>query len=175
MKTIEIKDKKFKTFIEIEEIKIRIQELANKINKEYKDKNPIFIAVLDGSFLFAAELYKNIEILSEICFVKFKSYNKEKQEDLVCHIGLDVDIKNRNIIIVEDIVDTGKTLNLLIGQLLSHGAASIKIASLLSKPFKHNIKVDYVGFEIPDKFVVGYGLDYGGLGRNLTNIAELCS
>jgi hypoxanthine phosphoribosyltransferase len=174
MKTTRIKDKNFKTFIDIDSIKDRVKTLAEQINHECKDLNPIFIAVLDGSFLFAAELYKNIEILSEICFVKFKSYNKDKQGDLICHIGLDTSVKNRNVIIVEDIVDTGKTLDLLMSELLKEGAASIKIASLLSKPIKHNLKVDYVGFEIPDKFVVGYGLDYGGLGRNLSNIAELC-
>jgi hypoxanthine phosphoribosyltransferase len=174
MNTIIIKDKKFKTFIEFDSIQSRIKNISEQINIDYQDKNPIFIAVLDGSFLFASEIYKNIKIQSEITFVKFKSYKGDKQDSLSCEFMSDLCLKNRNIIILEDIVDTGNTLKQLSKKLLNLGVGSIKIASLLSKPSKHDLNIDYVGFEISDEFVVGFGLDYYGLGRNMNNISQLC-
>lgn len=162
-----INSKKFKKFITSKKIKDKISFMAKKINKDYKNENPIFLCVLDGSFMFASQLYKKIKIQSEISFVKIKSYNGTESESLGELIGVNQELDDRNVIIVEDIVDTGKTIKHIIEKL---NCRSIKIASLLSKPDVHNINLDYVGFEIPNKFVIGYGLDYNGLGRNLKEI-----
>lgn len=170
-----INNKKFKTFIEFEKIQDRIKQLAENINKDYFDLNPLFLAILDGSFIFAAELYKNISINSEISFVKIKSYQGCESKDILSQIGLGIEVENRHIVILEDIVETGKTISFISSELYKNQIASLKIASLLSKPDKHNLKVDYVGFEITDQFVVGFGLDYDGLGRNIKDIAQMCS
>lgn len=162
-----INSKKFKKFITSKKIKQRISDLSKKINKDYKDKNPIFICILDGSFMFATQLYKKIKIDSEISFVKVKSYKGTKSESLDELIGISQELENKDVVIVEDIVDTGKTIKYIIDKL---NCKSIKIAALLSKPEIHKMNLDYVGFEIPDKFVIGYGLDYNGLGRNLKEI-----
>lgn len=174
MNTVVLNDKKFKSFIEFQSIQNRIKQLANEINQDYDKKNPLFIAILDGSFMFAAELYKNITIQSEISFVKFKSYVGDESHDLKKHIGLNQELKGRHVIVVEDIVDTGKTLNEFLPQVKEMGALSLKVATLLSKPSKHNFRIDYVGFEISNEFVVGFGLDYEGLGRNINFIAQMC-
>lgn len=171
---MEIKNLKFKKFIDNAEIKSKIKKIANKINLDFLDKNPIFIPILDGSFMFASELYGNIKIPSEISFVKYKSYEGTRSSDLIENFGIDKDIKGRNVIIVEDIVDTGKTLNSFIEKLKENKINSFKIASLFSKPSKHSIFVDYVGFEIPDYFIVGYGLDYENQGRNIPDVLCEC-
>jgi hypoxanthine phosphoribosyltransferase len=165
-----INSKKFKKFITNKKIKSKISGIAKKINKDYKDKNPILLCILDGSFMFATQLYKKIKIGSEISFVKVKSYNGTKSESLNELIGLNQELENRDVIIVEDIVDTGKTIKFMLDNI---NCKSIKIATLLSKPEVHNLKLDYVGFEIPNKFVIGYGLDYNGLGRNLPEIYQI--
>jgi hypoxanthine phosphoribosyltransferase len=169
-----INNKKFKKLISYKKIQSRLIQISNEINKTYKNKNPLFIAVLDGSFIFAADLYKKISIKSEISFVKLKSYNKTKSEKIKKHIGICAEIKNRHIIILEDIVDTGKTMKSFLRDLKKQNPKSIKIAALLSKPETHDIKIDYVGFEIENKFVVGFGLDYDGLGRNSNDILQIC-
>jgi hypoxanthine phosphoribosyltransferase len=170
---IQIHDKTFIPFIKRDQIEGRIRELGIQISQDYQGKNPLFIVVLKGSFMFATDLIKACNLVSEIGFVRFKSYEGMNSTGEVKTImDLDQDIKGRNIIIVEDIVTTGHTLNMYLSKLKSHKPASIKIASLLFKPDRllHDIKVDYCGFVIEDKFVIGYGLDYDELGRSLPEV-----
>ncbi len=176
MTPIKVHDKFFGIYLSEETIQQRIKELAEEINKEHIGKRPLFIAILNGSFMFASDLFKQLTIDAEICFIKLASYKGTRSTGhVITAIGLDHDLFNRNVIIVEDIVDTGKTLNNFLPQLHHQHPASLRIVSLLHKPQAtvFPIVVDYVGFVIPDKFVVGYGLDYDGLGRNLKEIYHL--
>jgi hypoxanthine phosphoribosyltransferase len=176
MPTIKVHDKTFDIYLPEAQIQEKIKELAEQINKDYEGKKPLFIAILNGSFMFAADLFKYINIEAEICFIKLVSYKGMKSSGhVVTAIGLDEDIFGREIIIVEDIVDTGKTLTEFLPQLNHQQPASLKIAALLHKPeaLKFPLEIDYIGFTIPNKFVVGYGLDYDGLGRNLKEIYQL--
>ena len=169
-------DKEFEPYLSEEEIKNKIQEMANSINRDYAGKRPLFIAILNGSFMFAADLFKAVTIDAEICFIKLASYKGTKSSgQVITAIGLDTDLIDRHVIILEDIVDTGKTLSEFLPQLQHHHPASLKIAALLHKPEAtvYPIKVDYLGFSIPNKFVLGYGLDYDGLGRNIKEIYQL--
>ena len=136
----------------------------------------MFIAILNGSFIFASDLFKSISIEAEICFIKLASYKGTKSSgQVITAIGLDTDIIDRHVIILEDIVDTGKTLSEFLPQLHHQQPASLAIAALLHKPEAtvYPIKIDYLGFSIPNKFVLGYGLDYDGLGRNIKEIYQL--
>lgn len=176
MINLQIHDKTFKPYISEEVIREKVIELAASLNRDYKDKNPIFIAILNGAFIFAADLFKSLRIDAEISFIKLASYKGMKSSgQVITAIGLDIEIYNRHVVILEDIVDTGKTLNEFLPQLWHQQPASIKIVALLHKPdaLAYPLKVDYTGFEIPDKFVVGYGLDYNGLGRNTAAIYQL--
>lgn len=176
MAVIKVHDKTFETYLREEKILERIQQIAKEIDTDYKGKRPLFIAILNGSFMFASDLFKHITIEAEICFIKIASYKGLKSTgNVVTSIGLDDDLFGRDVIIVEDIVDTGKTLFNFLPKLLHQNPASMRIATLLHKPeaTEHPVKLDYVGFEIPNKFVVGYGLDYDGLGRNLKEIYQL--
>lgn len=176
MSNIRIHDKNFKPYIAAEAIRKKVTELARALNRDYKDKNPVFIAILNGSFIFAADLFKELTIDAEISFIKLASYKGMKSGgQVITSIGLDTEIFGRHVVIIEDIVDTGKTMNEFLPQLLHQQPASLKIVALLHKPEAklHPITVDYTGFEIPDKFVVGYGLDYDGLGRNTASIYQL--
>jgi hypoxanthine phosphoribosyltransferase len=176
MSTVHIHDKTFSPFISEEAIREKVDELSISLNHDYKDKNPIFIAILNGAFIFAADLFKSLRINAEISFIKLASYKGMKSSgQVITAIGLDVEIFGRHVVILEDIVDTGKTLHEFLPQLWHQQPASIKIVALLHKPAAqaYSIKVDYTGFEIPDKFVVGYGLDYNGLGRNTAAIYQL--
>lgn len=176
MSVIKIHDKNFEIFLSEETIQKRIKELAENINKDYKGKQPLFIAVLNGAFMFAADLFKNLEIEAEICFIKLISYQGTKSSGkVVTAIGLMDDVHGRDIILIEDIVDTGKTLNDFLPGLRHQQPASLKIAALLHKPdaTEYPLTIDYLAFTIPNKFVVGYGLDYDGLGRNLKEIYQL--
>lgn len=169
----QIKDKNFVPFIESQALQARIKELGQELNKDYNGKNPLLIGVLNGSFMFIGDLFKSIEIECEITFIRVSSYQSTESTGNVKQIlGLNENIKNRHVIIVEDIVDTGMTMQEVLGQLASQKPASIKIMTLLYKPeaLKVPLKVDYAGFEIENKFVIGYGLDYDGLGRNLDAI-----
>ena len=171
-----IKDKSFKVLIDYERISRRLDEMAGAINRDYKDKNPLFIAILNGSFMFAADLMKKIHIPSEITFIKVNSYQATKSTGNIKElIGLQENIFKRNLIIIEDIVDTGNTLAHLLEDFGTLGADSIEIATLLHKPaaLQKELVIKYVGFSIPNKFVVGYGLDYNGYGRNTMDIFEL--
>jgi hypoxanthine phosphoribosyltransferase len=176
MPLVKIHDKSFETYLSEETISKRIDEMAAGINKDYAGNRPLFISILNGSFMFAADLFKRLTIEAELCFIKLVSYKGMKSTGkVVTSIGLEEDIFGKDIIIVEDIVDTGKTLHDFLPQLLHQQPKSLKIASLLHKSEAtiYPLTIDYVGFNIPNKFVVGYGLDYDGLGRNLKEIYQL--
>lgn len=176
MATIQVHDKQFETYLSEETIQQRIRELAAAINKDYAGKRTFFIAILNGSFMFAADLFKQLTIPAELCFIKLASYKGMKSSgNVVTSIGLEDDLFGKDVVIVEDIVDTGKTLHDFLPKLLHQQPHSLKIATLLHKSAAttYPLKLDYVGFDIPDKFVVGYGLDYDGLGRNLKEIYQL--
>ncbi|MCC5920757.1 MAG: hypoxanthine phosphoribosyltransferase [Cyclobacteriaceae bacterium] len=176
MHNITIKEKAFEPYISSESIHERVVSLSNQINRDYKDLNPVFLAVLNGSFMFASDLMKYINVRSEISFTKLSSYEKTESSGKITElIGLGEEIRDRNVVIIEDIVDTGRTLKHLIGKLEDQKAKSIKTVALLSKPEARVEEVDvaYVGFEIPKEFVLGYGLDYDGYGRNLPSIYKL--
>jgi hypoxanthine phosphoribosyltransferase len=176
MNTIRIHDKTFKPYISEEAIRDKVIKLAEVLNRDYANKNPIFIAILNGAFIFAADLFKSLHIDAEISFIKLASYKGMKSSgQVITAIGLDIELFNRHVVILEDIVDTGKTLFEFLPQLWHQQPASLKIVALLHKPEARTfpVPVDYTGFEIPDKFVVGYGLDYNGLGRNTASIYQL--
>jgi hypoxanthine phosphoribosyltransferase len=176
MELIKVHDKEFKPYISADKITEEVKRVASEINKDYAGKKPLFIAILNGSFMFAADLFKEINIEAEICFIKLASYKGIKSSgQVITAIGLDVDLVGREIIVIEDIVDTGNTLSKFLPQLHHHHPASLKIAALLHKPeaMVHPIKIDYLGFSVPNKFLLGYGLDYDGLGRNIKEIYQL--
>ena len=176
MSTIQVLDKTFEPYLKEAAIQEKITELAVQLNKDYEGKRPLFLSVLNGSFLFTADLFKQITIEAEVSFIKLASYKGTSSTgNVITAIGLDINVKDRHIIILEDIIDTGKTLHHYLPQLESMQPASIKIAVLLDKKeaLQYPVKVDYACFEIPNKFVVGYGLDYDGLGRNSKDIYQL--
>lgn len=176
MHSIKVHDKEFIPYLNSFQIGKEVSRVAAEINKDYEGKKPLFIAILNGAFMFAADLFKEITVEAEICFIKLASYKGVKSTGkVITAIGLDADLWHRDVVIVEDIVDTGKTLFQFLPQLQHHQPASMKIASLLHKPdaMIHPIDINYLGFTIPDKFVVGYGLDYDGLGRNIKEIYQL--
>lgn len=176
MTAIHVHDKEFQLYISQEEIAGKIQEIAKALETDYSGKIPLFIAILNGSFMFASDLFKVLNIPAEICFIKLASYKGTRSSGhVITSIGLDIDLFGRDVIILEDIIDTGKTMSQFLPQLLHQQPASLKICTLLHKPEAtiYPITVDYCGFIIPDKFVVGYGLDYDGLGRNLKAIYQL--
>ena len=174
--TIQVHDKTFVPYLSSDEIIAKVKELAEKLNQDYANKRPLFISVLNGSFMFSADLFKYLTIEAEICFIKLASYKGTKSTgQVLTAIGLDTDIAGRDIIILEDIIDTGKTINQFLPQVFNQQPASLKIAVLLHKPEAtiFPVKIDYTCFIIPNKFVVGYGLDYDGLGRNLAQLYQL--
>ncbi len=176
MSVVKVHDKSFEIYLSEETILRRIKEMAAVINKDYAGKRPFCIAILNGSFMFASDLFKQLTIDAELCFIKLASYKGLKSSgNVVTSIGLEEDIYEKDIIIVEDIVDTGKTLHNFLPKLLHQQPRSLKIATLLHKSAatQYHLTLDYIGFVIPDKFVVGYGLDYDGLGRNLKEIYQL--
>ena len=176
MTLIQVHDKKFTPYLSEQDIHQQLAILAEKLNTDYAGKRPLFIAVLNGSFMFAADLFKYLTINAEICFIKLASYKGTKSTGhVITAIGLDTDITGRDVIILEDIIDTGKTLSQFLPQIINQQPASLKTAVLLHKPDAtvFPIQIDYCCFSIPDKFVVGYGLDYDGLGRNLREIYQL--
>jgi hypoxanthine phosphoribosyltransferase len=176
MSQIHVFDKDFVTYISSEEILEKVKDLAKDLNRDYEGKKPLFISILNGSFMFSADLFKYLTIDAEICFIKLASYKGTKSTGhVVTAIGLDTDITGRDIIILEDIIDTGKTLTQFLPQVYNQQPSSLKIAVLLHKPDAtvFPVKIDYTCFSIPNKFVVGYGLDYNGLGRNLAELYQL--
>ena len=176
MNSIKVVDKEFIPYLSENEIQEKISALATQLNIDYAGKKPIFLSILNGSFLFTADLFKQITIEAEVCFIKLASYKGVTSSgNVITAIGLEANVTGRHIIIVEDIIDTGKTLHHYLPQLASSSPASVKIAVLLNKKEarQYEVKVDYTCFEIPNKFVVGYGLDYDGLGRNSKEIFQL--
>jgi hypoxanthine phosphoribosyltransferase len=170
---MKIKNLEFHHFITEDQVLQKVQSLADTINKDYSDKMPVFLPVLNGSFMFASDLIKRISIPSKVSFVKVSSYSGiNSTGQLKTLIGLDESLFNQNILIVEDIVDTGLTLQKIVDELKGLGTQSVQVVSLLrKKPAREkNIFVKYVGFDIDDEFVLGYGLDYDGLGRNFRDI-----
>ena len=174
MKQVKILDKDFKLFIPYEKIRSVVEKMAEQMNKELDGENPLFVCILNGSFMFAAEIFKRINLLdSEITFVKLASYNGDKTTGSVKQlIGFNEKIENRTVVILEDIVDSGITIDNILKQLNKMNPKEVKIATLLLKPdaLKKQVQLDYVGLEIPNDFIVGYGLDYNGYGRNLIDI-----
>lgn len=178
MTDVKVHDKIFTTFISAAQIQARVAELGADIDRDYSGKNPLLIGVLNGSVIFMADLLRNIKTPCEIGFIRVSSYEGTHSTGKVKSIlGLEDDISHREVIIVEDIIDTGDTAVYLIEEIKKKNPASIRFASILLKPesLRHTLKCDYVGFEIPPAFVVGYGLDYDGLGRNLADIYQLKS
>ena len=176
MSVIRVHDKNFEPYLSSQDILAAVKRLSAEISRDYDGKRPLFIAILNGAFMFASDLFKGVTIEAEISFIKLASYKGTKSTGRVLTaIGLDADLYQRHVIIVEDIVDTGKTLDQFLPKLTHQQPASLKICALLHKPEAtiNPIKIDYLGFTIPNKFVVGYGLDYDSLGRNLPEIYKL--
>ncbi|GAB1453510.1 hypoxanthine phosphoribosyltransferase [Draconibacterium sp.] len=174
MKQVKIHDKTFELYIPYEKIRGVVEKMAEKMNTDFEGKNPLFVCILNGSFMFAAELFKRIDLIeTEITFVKLASYRGDKTTGEVKQlIGLNEDIEGRTVVILEDIVDTGITIENILVQLRNMKPKEIKIATLLLKPeaLQKEVQLDYIGLEIPNDFIVGYGLDYDGHGRNLIDI-----
>lgn len=176
MSIITVHDKQFEPYITAATIQQRIAEMGAEISRDLEGKRPLFIAILNGSFMFAADMFKHITVDAEISFIKLVSYKGTKSTgNVVTSIGLDEDLFGRTVVILEDIVDTGKTLSMFLPQLIHQQPEKLLIASLLHKPeaLTHPVQIDYLGFSVPNKFLLGYGLDYDGLGRNLPEIYQL--
>lgn len=176
MSTIKVHDKTFTIYLSETQLQNRIKELAALINKDYEGRQVVFIAILNGSFMFAADIFKHLTIDSEISFIKLASYQGlNSTGSVTTAIGLDTDLHGKNVVILEDIIDTGKTLHHFLPQLQHQQPASLQIVTLLHKAemTTYEVPIDYTGFVIPNKFVVGYGLDYDGLGRNHKEIYQL--
>lgn len=172
---MKVRDKHFSLIIRKEEIVSRVIEIANEINRDYQNKDLLFLAVLNGSFVFVADLVRHVTVPCEISFIKLASYRMTQSSGEVREIiGLNESISGRHVVIVEDIIDTGLTLSKAIYEIDALAPASVNIVSLLFKPETLRVEIDpkYVGFYLPDKFVVGYGLDYDGYGRNLNEIYQ---
>ena len=176
MKTITLKDKTFGISIPENELLTAIEKVAEKMRKDLEGKNPIFLVVLNGAFMFAADLMKRVEIPAQMSFIKLSSYNGTNSTGSVNEIiGLNEDVKGRTVVIVEDIVDSGLTMSKMVEILKNKGVSELKIATLFFKPdaLKYPLNLDYVVMPIPNDFIVGYGLDYDGYGRNLRDIYTL--
>lgn len=176
MSVIQIKDKRFETFISEERILEEVTRVAKEISRDLQDSSPLFVSVLNGSFMFTADLMKRLDMSCEISFVKLASYEGTSSTGKVKElVGLNEDIAGRTIVIVEDIVDTGITMKRLIETLRARNPKEIRIATLLLKPDKLQVELDvhYVAMRIPNDFIVGYGLDYDGFGRNYRDIYKV--
>lgn len=173
---IKIHDKYFSILIEEQAILDKVKELANTITQDYNEKPLLIISILNGSFIFGADLIRNLPLQTEIEFIKVASYEGTSSTGQVKNmIGLNKSVSGKNILILEDIIESGNTIAYLLEDLKKQNIDSIEVVTLLFKPLslKHEIDIKYVGFEIEDDFVVGYGLDYDGLGRNLKGIYQV--
>jgi hypoxanthine phosphoribosyltransferase len=176
MSRIQVLDKTFEVYLDAETIQSGVREMAAQISADYQGKRPVFLSILNGSFLFTADLLRNLTIDPEVSFIKLASYKGMRSTgSITTAIGLEVDLAGRDVILLEDIVDTGNTLYQFLPHLQQQQPASIRIATLLHKAeaTRHPLMLDYVGFVIPNKFVVGYGLDYDGWGRQYNAIYQL--
>lgn len=177
MEKVTLKDKTFEKYISAEEIDTAIERVAQQINKDYEGDTPIFIVTLNGAIIFAADLFKKLTITCSMTCVKLASYEGTQSTNSIKDlIGLKEDLKDKRVIIVEDIVDTGNTYEHLLEILKDKGTKDIRIATMTYKPdaYKKEHPIHYIGLSIPPKFVVGRGLDYDGLGRNLNDIYQVC-
>src|SRR5690554_611840 len=173
---IRVKDKAFVPFINEEELQRRVAAIGTQITRDYQGTFPLMIGVMNGAFIFLADLCRHIDLELEMTFVKISSYESTASTGEVKKLlGIETDLKGREVIVVEDIVDSGLTMSYVLDLIKAKGAKSVEVASLLIKPeaLKKDISIKYTGFEIPNKFVVGYGLDYDGYGRNLKKIYQL--
>lgn len=176
IRTIKVHDKHFELFISSETIQQTIDNLAERMNRDLEGKNPLFLVVLNGAFIFAADLFRQMRTDCQVSFVKLSSYMGTETTSVVRElIGLDEVLHGRTVVIVEDIIDTGITMAETMSKLRKLEAAEVKLATLLFKPnaFRKDFHIDYVGIEIPNDFIVGYGLDYDGLGRNYPDIYKI--
>lgn len=174
--TVSAHDLLFSEMITAQEIKERVRALGIELTNQYADKNPLFVSVLNGSFIFTADLVRACEFACEVEFVRISSYDGlQSTGEIKLLMETKNEIRNRHVIVVEDIIDSGKTLHFFVQELKKREPASIAIASLLLKPavLEYPLQIDFLGFEIPPKFVIGYGLDYNEQGRNLSGIYQL--
>lgn len=175
---ITVNGKRFKVSMPAEQIQARVSEIGRQISKDLAGKDVVFLGILNGCFMFASDLMKNIDIPCKISFVKFSSYAGQKSTGTVKElIGLNEDIKGKTIVVVEDIVDTGNTMVDLLAYLKNYEPAEVKVSALMYKPdiCRKDLKIDYFGFSIPNDFIVGYGLDYDGYGRNYKDIYTIAN
>ena len=173
---VKVNDRNFELFIPESQIQTEVTRIAEEMNRDLTGKNPIFLGILNGAFMFASDLYKQLSFLSQITFLKLASYSGTKSKGTVKQlIGINHDLKDRVVVVLEDIVDTGVTLDTIIRQLSGYQPAEIRVATFLYKPDAAvtDVKLDYVGIEIPNDFILGYGLDYDGYGRNFKEIYQL--
>lgn len=173
---VQVHDKQFELFIPESEIQKEVTRIAMEMNQELADKDPIFLGILNGAFMFASDLYKQLSFPCQITFLKLASYSGTRSTGTVKQlIGINRDLKDRVVVVLEDIVDTGVTLETIIRQLSGYQPAEIRVATFLHKPDAtiREVKLDYVGMEIPNDFILGYGLDYDGYGRNFKEIYQL--
>ena len=179
MDKIKVRDKEFKKAIPYEEIQQAIKKVAENINRDFEGKDtPLFLSILNGAFMFTADVFKELNISSEVSFVKFSSYQGTSSSGKIKElIGLNEDLTGRHVILMEDIVDTGTTINHVIRQIKTYNPKDVRVATMLFKPDAcvEEVSLDYVGMEIPNEFIVGYGLDYNGLGRNYKDIYKVVS
>ncbi|MBN2669503.1 MAG: hypoxanthine phosphoribosyltransferase [Bacteroidales bacterium] len=176
MKTVQVLDKSFSIYLSEEKILEQVKRVADEINRDLEGQDPIFMGILNGSFMFASDLYKDIVVDSQITFLKLASYEGTSSTGKIKRlIGINEDIKDKTVVVIEDIVDTGHTLENIIKQLNGYEPKSIKIVTLLFKPgaYQKDYPIDYTCFEIPNDFILGYGLDYDGYGRNLRDIYKI--
>lgn len=174
--SIQVHGKIFVPFIDRVTIQERIAELGVELTERYRRRNPVFLGVLNGAFVFCADLLRACKMECEVAFIRMSSYRgMHSSGDIITVLGLDKEISGRHVIIVEDIIDTGRTMRRLISDLKASNPASVAVVSLLFKPeaLEAPLDVDFTGFEIPNKFVLGYGLDYDGIGRNLPDLYQL--
>lgn len=176
MAQITVLDKTFESYISYNQIEEAVQKIANQMEKELADKNPLFLVILNGAFMFASDLFKNLNFPAEISFIKFASYSGTKSTGEVKQlIGINEKLEGRVVVLIEDIVDSGISMEKILEYLETENISELKIATLLFKPaaYKKDFKIDYIGFEIPNEFIVGYGLDYNGQARNFKDIYKI--
>jgi len=178
MQKITLKDKTFELSIPYEKIMEAVDKIAREINRDYEGKEPLFLVILNGSFMFSSDLLQRMDINCQVSFIKLSSYvGTESSQKVKKLIGFNEEVNNRDVIILEDIIDSGITMEKVHQEMSFFQPASIRIATLLFKPAAliKSVKIDYTGMEIPNDFIVGYGLDYDGLGRNLKDIYKIVS
>lgn len=173
---VEVGDLKFVKYLPAKDIEQKVQEIADSIREDFHEKYPMFLVVMNGAFIFAADLIRKLDFPCELNFVRIKSYHGMQSTGKIdIYMPPNIELKDRHLIIVEDIIDTGNTMAAFMSELQDYHPASIKLTSILVKPdaHLHDIETHYPGFIIPNKFVVGYGLDYDGMGRNLKDLYQL--